>query len=342
MSDSPNTREKKGGAEPGWLPRTIAVVTAWALERKIVRAALLYQEKRAPVLADGITYRALFSIFAALLLGFSVAGLWLSGNPAAWQALIETVDYAIPGLIGEGGIVDPDTIRAPVGLSIAGVLSLIGLVGAAIGAIGSLRTALRLIGDTTADDMAFPWVLLRDLGLAIGIGAAFALSAGLTFAARLGINEFEEWTGYGGGAWGAPLISLLIVLALNVSLVAALFWVLSGVRASARALWGGALLGGVGLLVLQELSSLFVGGASANPLLASFASLIALLLWVNLSVQVILYAACYICTGVEDETDRVHARFSARSFPERRIRRAEKAVAVAAAELRAARDAAEN
>ncbi len=325
----------------GWIARTVEAATAWALERRLVRAALLYGEKRAPVLADGITYRALFSIFAAVLLGFSVAGLWLAGNPAAWQALVETVEYAVPGLIGENGIVDPNTIDNPVTFSITGILSLVGLVGAAIGAIGSLGTAMRLIANTTSADVPFPWVLLRDLALAVAIGAAFLVSAGLTFAARLGVREVEELTGWGGAGWSAHLISLFVVLALNVGLVAGTFRVLAGVRASARALWSGALLGGLGLLGLQELSSLFVGGASANPLLGTFAALIALLLWVNLSVQVILYATCYICTGVEDERDRVHARFSARTFAERRIQQAEKAVAVATAELRAARDAAE-
>ena len=33
----------------------------------------------------------LFSIFAGVLLGFSVAALWLAGNPDAWQALIDAV-----------------------------------------------------------------------------------------------------------------------------------------------------------------------------------------------------------------------------------------------------------
>ena len=60
--------------------------------------------------------------------------------------------------------------------------------------------------------------------------------------------------------------------------------------------WPGAFYGAIGLTVLQQLSSLFVGGAASNPLLASFASLIALLLWFNLSAQVILIAGAYIIT----------------------------------------------
>ena len=89
--------------------------------------------------------------------------------------------------------------------------------------------------------------------------------------------------------------------------------------------------------MLQQLSSLFVGGAAANPLLASFASLIALLLWFNLSAQVILIAGAYIITSVDEEQDRVRARFGASTFAQRRVRRAEEAVRLATEELTHAR-----
>ncbi len=133
---------------PALIPRVIAR----ALTLTPVRVFLLYGERRGPMLADSITYRTLFSVFAGVLLGFSVAAVWLAGNPVAWQALIDAVDSAIPGLVGEGGVIDPDAIKAPTGFTVAGVIALIGLLGAAIGAIGSLRTAIRLIAGKVHDD----------------------------------------------------------------------------------------------------------------------------------------------------------------------------------------------
>jgi membrane protein len=128
-----------------------------------------------------------------------------------------------------------------------------------------------------------------------------------------------------------------VVFALDAVAVAVLFRVLSGVRAGTKALWSGALLGAAGLTVLQQLSGLFVGGATSNPLLASFASLIALLLWLNLSSQVILIATAYIVTSVREEQDRVRYRFGATTFLQRRVQRAEDAVSAAARELEKAR-----
>lgn len=318
-----------------------ARIIAWALARKPVRAFFLYIEHRGLVLADSITYRTLFSVFAGVLLGFSLAALWLSGNPQAWQALIDAVNAAIPGLVGEDGLIDASSIEAPAGLTFAGVVAFIGLLGAAIGAIGSMRAALRALADDVHDDVFWVWVLLRNLALAIGIGAMLGASAAVTFLANAGIELVTRWFGIGSNDPRASAltwaVSVFVVFVLDAVAIAVLFLSLSGVKPSARALWTGSLYGAVGLIVLQQLSSLFVGGASRNPLLASFASLIALLLWLNLSSQVILLASAYIITSVAEETDRVSARYGAATFGERRVQQAERGIRVATDELMQAR-----
>lgn len=323
----------------------IARIIAWALTLKPVRAFLLYAEHRGPMLADSVTYRTLFSVFAGVLLGFSIAGLFLAGNPAALQALADAVDAAIPGLVGEGGLVDPSSVQLATGLSVATVVSIIALVGAAIGAIGALRAAFRTLADKVIDDVLWIWVLLRNLVIAIGIGAAFAASAVLAFSANAGIGLLTAWLGRSEDdpltVIGTRAVSILIVFLLDAAAIAVLFRTLSGVTPSLRALLPGAFYGAIGLSVLQQLSSLFVGGAAANPLLASFASLIALLLWFNLSAQVILLAGAYIITSVDEENDRVRYRYGAATFAQRRVQRAEEAVRLASDELRVARSEAQ-
>ncbi|MFJ2505761.1 MULTISPECIES: YihY/virulence factor BrkB family protein [unclassified Microbacterium] len=335
---------KDSSARPGLIPRITGPVIAWALARRPVRAALLYTERRGPMLADSVTYRALFSVFAGVLLGFSIAALWLAGNPVAWQAIIDAVQSAVPGLIGKDGVIKTKDLQAPASLSLAGIISLIALVGAALGAIGSLRTAVRVLAGTLQDDILWIWVILRNLALAIGIGLAFILSAAVTFVGQLGVSWIADFLGLPADApvvaWTVRLLSLVVVFALDTAIIIGVFLLLSGVRPSKRSLWSGALLGAVGLLVLQELSGLFVGGATSNPLLASFASLLALLIWLNFSAQVMLFACAYIVTAEEEKSDRVHARFAATTFVQRRLQRAEVDVKVATAELRAAQEAA--
>ncbi|HET8779350.1 MAG TPA: YihY/virulence factor BrkB family protein [Agromyces sp.] len=333
-------------AKPGAFARIVAWgrrVIAWALATKPVRAVLLYQEHHGPMLADSVTYRTLFSVFAGVFLGFAVGGIWLAGRPDAMEALVATVGTAIPGLIGEDGIISVDDLVQPITLSITGTIALIGLVGAAIGAIGALRTAFRDLADTAEDHTFFLWLLLRDLLLAIGFGAALAVAAAVTFFSTAALEVLFGWFGV---TERDPVydvstraVSILVIFVIDTIVIAAMFRLLSGLRPNARSLWTGALIGGVGLTVLQLLSALFVGGASSNPLLASVVSLIALLLWFNFSAQVILIAGAYIVTGVDEEHDRVHARHSAPTLAMRRMQRAERRAADAAAELAAARAA---
>jgi len=294
------------------------------------------------LLAVSISYRTLFSVFAGVFLGFAIAGVWLAGRPDAIEALIDTIDAVIPGLVGEDGLIHPEDLVQPITLSIAGVLALIGLVGAAIGAIGSLRLSFRNLGDLPDDQTFFIWVMARDLALAIGFGALLTATAALTFFGTAAIDVVFGWFGVStrDPAYDSTIrvLSIVVIFVIDTVVVASMFRILSGLRPSARSLWSGAVIGGLGLTGLQELSGLFVSGATANPLLASFGSLIALLLWFNLSAQVILIAAAYIVTGVDDEHDRVRARYGAPTFALRRMQRAERRAAVAATELTAARE----
>ncbi|MCD2441885.1 YihY/virulence factor BrkB family protein [Agromyces sp. SYSU K20354] len=342
MGDQQPTRSKQGGTGPFAAVSTFGRrVIAWALVRKPVRAVLLYLEHHGPMLADSVTYRALFSVFAGVFLGFAIAGVWLAGRPDAIDALVDTLDAVIPGLVGDDGLIDPDDLVQPLTLSIAGALALVGLVGAAIGAIGSLRIAFRSLGDLPDDQTFFVWIVARDLVLAVGFGVLLAATAAVTFFGTAAVDTVFGWFGvsnrdpaYDGTV---RVLSIVLILVIDTVVVAAMFRILSGLRPSARSLWSGAVIGGIGLTGLQELSSLFVRGATANPLLVSFGSLIALLLWFNLSSQVILIAAAYIVTGIDDEHDRVGARYGAPTIAMRRMQRAERRASIAAAELADAR-----
>ena len=317
----------------------ISRIIAWALQRRIVRAYLRYAENHGPNLADSITYRALFSVFAAVLLGFSLAALWLGGDPTAMSALTKTLERFVPGLTD---IVDPAAIRAPVGFTIAGVAGLVGLVLAAIGAIASLRTALLELSDEVYDPAPPVWAFVRNLLVAVGFGGLLMLAALLSVAASIGVEALSEWLGIslgGSGSVVTRVLGVVVVFVIDTLAVALVFRALSGVRAPGRALWSGALLGGAGLTVLQELSGLFVRGATSNPLLASFAALIALLLWFNLSAQVILIASSFVIVTTWEYRDRVRERFGASTLAQRRRLSAEDRVRVAVAELRAAQAA---
>ena len=315
-----DTRTKK---KPGGFAALLQKAVAWALRLRVVRAFLLYTEHRGPMLADSITYRALFSVFAGVLLGFSLAAIWLGGNPSAMDALTSALEQVIPGI---ADVVDFNKIKAPVSFTVVGIVSLIALIGAAIGAITSVRTALRVLADEFVDDSFWLWVILRNVLVGIAFGGLLLVAAAASFLGSAGIEAVLGWFGVSPNDWpavvGTRSFGVIIVFIIDALAIALVFRLLSGVKARARDLWVGSALGGIGLTVLQVLSGLFVRGASSNPLLASFASLVALLLWFNLSAQVILLSSSYIITATEEKEGRGPHVEPATTFGQRRLQRA--------------------
>ena len=53
------------------------------------------------LLGAGISYQALFAIFAAIYVAFAITGLWLGGNVDAVNAMIALINSYIPGLISD-------------------------------------------------------------------------------------------------------------------------------------------------------------------------------------------------------------------------------------------------
>ena len=103
------------------------------------------------LLAAGVSYQALFAIFAAIYVAFAIAGLWLGGSPEAVNALIDVINAYIPGLISTSGLVSPKDVQE-IASSMSGVLSVTGLIalGAVIWtAIGWVTFSRRAVRDIT-------------------------------------------------------------------------------------------------------------------------------------------------------------------------------------------------
>jgi membrane protein len=95
-------------------------------------------------------------------------------------------------------------------------------------------------------------------------------------------------------------VGLAIVLSLDIAILAVFYRVLSGIRIPFRLLAQGTLLAAIALSVIMGLGSLLLGGARSNPLLASFAVIIGLLIWFNLVSQVFLLGAAWISVSAND------------------------------------------
>src|SRR3954447_13776664 len=77
-----------------------------------VRVFQHYNEDGGPLLAAGMSYNAVFATFAALWVTLSIAGFIIGSHPVLENGLSQGVNSAVPGLLGEGGAVNPDDVSA--------------------------------------------------------------------------------------------------------------------------------------------------------------------------------------------------------------------------------------
>jgi membrane protein len=173
------------------------------------------------------------------------------------------------------------------------------------------------------------WILLmvKDFGLALAFGVALVVSALLSLAGTTFIGNVLDYFGVDGSEPLAIVVgrsfAIGLMFVLDTAVLAALYTVLAGVRIPWRHLIPASLLGAAALGVLKVLGTALLGAAGANPLLASFAVIIGLLIWFNLVCQVILIAAAWFIVGMIDSgipLDEVAAKERRKKEAEERAR----------------------
>jgi membrane protein len=317
---------------------TIGSAVARLKHLKPVRVIVLFSEKRGALLAGGLSYQSIFAVFAALWVGFSIAGLFLQAQPALRDAFFGLIGQAVPGLIdtGQGGAINPRTLLRTDTLSWTGAIALAGLLFTALGWLSSCRDAVRAIFDLPGEGRNFFVLKLKDLGLAIAFGAALIVSSLLSVVSTQALGAAFDLAGVSEHSAFAALAirvsGLVLMLVLDTAVLAALFRLLSGLAIPIRQLIVGSLLGAIFLGVLKVLGTSLLGGASRNPLLASFAVIIGLLIWFNLVCQVILLSGAWIAVSVSDKGIELDPRITAARLEQERADAAAAAAAAALAE----------
>ncbi len=301
------------------------------------------------LLAAGVSYQALFAIFAAIYLAFAIAGLWLGGSAEAVDGMIDLINSYIPNLIrDEGGIVTPEQVR-DIAAGTTGVLSITGLIAlgtviwTAIGWVTFSRRATRDIFGLPPDTRSYVLLKARDLLAALIFGVALIAGSLLSSASARVLSWLLSLMGWDAGSTG-------LNLGIRVGTVVVSFVLLSGALASMvrfltgtslhwRTIWPGSLLGGGAMTVLQFGAGFLLSYTPSNPLLATFAIFIGLLLWFRINGVVMLVASSWIAVAAQDRDLPLHTETEA----EQRV--SEHRTLVSAARIRvrdahAARDAA--
>ncbi|WP_157529943.1 YihY/virulence factor BrkB family protein [Microtetraspora niveoalba] len=261
----------------------------------LVRTVHRYQVQSGSRLAGALTYFAFLSFFPLIALAFAVLGFVLAASPDARTALTDAINQQLPGLADRLEIGRIAEARAG-----AGVVGLVGLLYAGLGAVDALRFALREIWMGCEPPLDFLRAKLRDLVALLLTGVTLIVSAVIGAFAVGATSTVAEWLGLGrSGPVGAAvwLTGFLAALAADLLLFLIMFVWLARARQPFRVVLGGALLGAFVFGVLKQLAALILSHTLQNPVYGTFAVVVGLLVWINWSARVVLYAAAWTATS---------------------------------------------
>ncbi|WP_421740573.1 YihY/virulence factor BrkB family protein [Cellulomonas sp.] len=272
---------------------------AWWQRTRPARANARFGARGGGVLTGGIAYAALFSVFAALTIGYTVFMAVLGGNDELRQKVLDSVNASLPGLIdtgdGSSGMIDPDSLELSGGLTVTGIVAVVVLLLSAIAAMAALRTAVRAM---FAEEGAGGNAVLgkaRELGGFAGMAFAVLLSALVTTGVASAASWILDSLGWGSAATlVARVLGILVAFVIDAATFLLVVWVLADERPAWWDLRWGAVIAGVGIGIVRILgTSVVAGSVSKNPLFTSVAVIVTLLVWVNLIARIVLLAAAW-------------------------------------------------
>lgn len=268
-----------------------------------------YTAARGGVLAGGVAYFAFFSVFPALTLAFAIFGFVLRGHAGLFHDVVHSVSTTLPGIVKDSGhpdgVIDASKPPTPDVLTITGAVSLVVLVFSGLGWLSALREGIRAMFDRPVFGANAVVSRLRDLGVLTLLGLSILVSAVLSGFVNTATGRVLDWIGLSpdstGGKVLLPIAGFLVVLLVDFAIYLVLLRVLSGVPMPWSDLRPAALLGAVGAGVLKVAVSYGIVGSSTNPVLASVAIVVGLLVVMNLLSRLTLLAAAWAAVGWDQQ-----------------------------------------
>ncbi|GAB3961896.1 YihY/virulence factor BrkB family protein [Actinoallomurus acanthiterrae] len=267
----------------------------WPWFDHLGRAYERYQGCRGNRLAAALTFYGFLSFFPLVALAFAVMGYVVAVSPGAREYVTKAIYELLPGLADRLPVQQIADAKAG-----ASVLALLGLSWSGLGWIGVWREFLRTMWTGNPEDDINPILKkLADLGVLLVLGLTLLASVALSGLATSATHAVLHWAGLSqvtGAGTFLRLVAIGVAIAANTFLFLVLFERLSGTRAPWRQLLRGCLFGAVGFEALKLIGTYLVGHVMRNPLYASFAVIVGLLIWINVVSRFILFTAAWTAT----------------------------------------------
>ncbi len=283
----------------------------------------LFSESGGTLSAAGMSFQGLFAVFAGVWLGFQFFGSWLKTTPEIFHAVIAFVNSQIPGLIKTGGPIDPTMLEQTSGWGWSSAFAAVLLAWTAIAWLNYTRIAIRRLFALPAPPVNALWLKIYDLAIALIFGLFIVASAAASVFLTNFFTGVMTALGLETGAFSHRLVlqagGFVVVYAIDVLILGGMIYLLSGIPIPPKRLFAGVALGALGLDVLKIAAGVALTSTGHNPLLASFAIFVGLLIWFNLACRIYLLTVAWIGAGLE--RDKINAQDLGWIMPSRASRK---------------------
>ena len=277
----------------------------WLQRTRPYRTFSRFTDVGGSMLSGGMSYQALFAVFAGLLVGFGSLSYFLRSHPELVETLVEQINVFVPGLLGDDQAPVPvQTLLEARAIDWTSLVAGISLIWVAINWFTGTRRSIRIIFGLEVKEYRNAALLKAlDLLLALGFFVAIVISAALTIISSNLTDLLLSWAGVDSGNWFFGGLGMLVrygaMYVFDVLMLVAIHRYLAEVRIGWWNLVTGCMLGGAALFGLKMLGTALLGGATSNPLLAPFAIFVGLLLWFNFICRTLLLTSSWIATGLD-------------------------------------------
>jgi membrane protein len=256
----------------------------------VVRAVVRYDQADGGRLAAAVTYYSFFAAFSLALLGFAILGYVLD-DPAVLRAVQGYLSQNLPSL-------DAQVLREARGT--AGLVAFVVLPVAGLFWVDSLRSSIRAIWRLPQYPGNFFLRQVIDLAVLAGLGLLLAAS----LAAAAGTETLLNWllrdvadAAGPPGRWLLRSAGYVLGIGVNTVLAIAALTGLPRLRMRLRRVLGPALFVAAGLEALKTVGRLYVQRTEANPAYQVVTGAVAVLVFLSLLNQFILFAAALTATS---------------------------------------------
>jgi membrane protein len=293
----------------------------------LLRAVERFLNRLGNQFGAAITYFSVLALIPILLFAFAVLGFVLTVlRPDLIGTIVNTFSEAL-------GTLDPETRKDLIAEATrtlgnwrgVGITALLVAVYTGAGWMGNLKNAIRAQWRPDfdlAEEQGNPVkVVLVNLVLLLGLILLIAITFALASLSTALADEVVAWLGLTEVGWLNPLLRVVpIIFSIGAGwvLFMYLYTVLPEERASGPVVRRGALMGAVGLGVLQYSTGLLFTLFGQNRAASIFGPVITLMLFFNLFATLILFIAAWIATATQDAvpTPEEKVRFALRPAAE--------------------------